>query len=158
MCVNVLRRRTTFPQQLNKLQCSIWCMKEKDQESMRIKYVPPLDLAYPYEIAKIPAFLDALGDKTCPDDINDIIECYNVVQYLNDGLSSLALDSDVNDRYLSFGPKFYRKIDIFFKSPISEDIDSFKNADPIYHEGSLFSCWGNMVRLVVGRTLSSVSR
>ena len=24
--------------------------------------------------------------------------------------------------------------------------------------GSLFSCWENMVRLVVGRTLSSVSR
>ena len=30
----------------------------------------------------------------------------------------------------------------------------------VFHvkRGSLFSCWGNMVRLVVGRTLSSVSR
>ena len=26
------------------------------------------------------------------------------------------------------------------------------------YQGSLFSCWGNRVRLVVGRTLSSVSR
>ena len=75
-------------------------MKKKDQELMRIKYVPSSDRAYSCEIAKIPAFLDALADKTCPDDINDIIECYNVVQYLNlnDGLSPLALDNDVNDR------------------------------------------------------------
>ena len=28
----------------------------------------------------------------------------------------------------------------------------------ILDPGSLFSCWENMVRLVVGRTLSSVSR
>lgn len=115
-----LRSRTTFPQHLNKLQCSIWCMKKKDQELMRIKYVPSADRAYSYEIAKIPAFLDALADKTCPDDINDIIECYNVVQYLN----------DVNDHYLSFKPELYRKI----KSIVSEDIDFFKNADPIYYE------------------------
>jgi len=138
MCVNALRRRTTFPQQLNKLQCSIWCMKEKDQELMRIKYVPPLDLAYPYEIAKIPAFLDALADKTCPDDINNIIEYYNVVQYLNDGLSPLALDSDVDDHYSSFTPELYRKIGAFFKDIVSEDIDFFKNTDPIYYEELFF--------------------
>ena len=28
----------------------------------------------------------------------------------------------------------------------------------LVEKGSLFSCWGNRVRLVVGRTLSSVSR
>ena len=111
-------------------------MKKKDQELMRIKYVPSSDRAYSCEIAKIPAFLDALADKTCPDDINDIIECYNVVQYLNlnDGLSPLALDNDVNDRYLSFNPELHRKIAAFFKSIVSEGIDFFKNADPIYYE------------------------
>ena len=109
-------------------------MEEKDQELMRIKYVPPLNLIYSYKIAKIPAFLDTLADKTCPDDINDIIEYYNVVQYLNDGLSPLALDSDANDHYLSFKPEFYRKIAIFFKSIVSEDIDFFKKTNPIYYE------------------------
>ena len=109
-------------------------MEEKDQELMRIKYVPPLNLIYSYKIAKIPAFLDTLADKTCPDDINDIIEYYNVVQYLNDGLSPLALDSDANDHYLSFKPEFYRKIATFFKSIVSEDIDFFKKTNPIYYE------------------------
>jgi len=33
-----------------------------------------------------------------------------------------------------------------------------KNWDLLVIHRSLFSCWGNMVRLVVGRTLSSVSR
>ena len=32
------------------------------------------------------------------------------------------------------------------------------NDEDFDNPGSLFSCWGNMVRLVVGRTLSSVSR
>ena len=122
MCVNALRRRTTFPQQLNKLQCSIWCMKEKDQESMRIKYVPPLDLAYPYEIAKIPAFLDALGDKTCPDDINDIIECNNVAKYLGEGSLPSELEEEKRSRYLKQKGSLYRRVKLiqaFLNRPLT---------------------------------------
>ena len=60
-------------------------MKEADQEHVRIKYFSLPDLAYFFNVAKIPKLLDTLDNKTCPDDINDIINYYNAALYLADG-------------------------------------------------------------------------
>ena len=71
-------------------------MNEVDQKNGRIKYFPPSHFAYPFYIAKIPMFLDALGDKTCKkeDDINDIIEYYNVARYLEEGYLPPKLEEE----------------------------------------------------------------
>ena len=99
-------------------------MNEVDQKNGRIKYFPPSHFAYPFYIAKIPMFLDALGDKTRKkeDGINDIIECYNVARYIEEGYLPPKLEEEERSRYLKQKGALHCRIKGFFYDLVTDMI------------------------------------
>lgn len=109
-------------------------MNEVDQKNGRIKYFPPSHFAYPFYIAKIPMFLDALGDKTRKkeDDINDIIECYNVARYLEEGYLPPKLEEEERSRYLKQKGALRCRIKSFFDSVDTDNLSILEKCDAGY--------------------------
>ena len=109
-------------------------MNEVDQKNGRIKYFPPSHFAYPFYIAKIPMFLDALGDKTYKkeDDINDIIEYYNVARYLEEGYLPPKLEEEERSRYLKQKGALRRRIKSFFDSVDTDNLSILEKCDAGY--------------------------
>lgn len=109
-------------------------MNEVDQKNGRIKYFPPSHFAYPFYIAKIPMFLDALVDKTCKkeDDINDIIECYNVARYLEEDYLPPKLEEEERSRYLKQKGALRCRIKSFFDSVDTDNLNILEKCDAGY--------------------------
>ena len=109
-------------------------MNEVDQKNGRIKYFPPSHFAYPFYIAKIPMFLDALGDKTRKkeDGINDIIECYNVARYLEEGYLPPKLEEEERSRYLKQKGALHCRIKSFFDSVDTDNLSILEKCDAGY--------------------------
>jgi len=115
-------------------------MNEVDQKSGRIKYFPSSHFARPSNIAKIPMFLDALGDKTCPDNINDIIECNNVAKYLGEGSLPSELEEEKRSRYLKQKGSLYRRVKEFFNLINKDNFILLEKSDIGYfNHDALFS-------------------
>ena len=104
-------------------------MNEVDQKSGRIKYFPSSHFAHLSNIAKIPMFLDALGDKTCPDNINDIIEYDNVARYLKEGYLPPELEEEERSRYLKQKGPLYCRIKSFFDSVDRDNLSILEKCD-----------------------------
>ena len=108
-------------------------MKEADQEHVRIKYFPLPDLAYFFNVAEIPKLLDALDNKTCPDDINDIISYYNTFLYLADGFLPSELKEEEKRHYLKKQKgSLYRRIEHYFDSINKDNFILLEKCDARY--------------------------
>ena len=112
-------------------------MKEADQEHVRIKYFPLPDLAYFFNVAEIPKLLDALDNKTCPDDINDIISYYNIFLYLADS----SLPPELKRHYLKQKGSLCRRIKHYFNSINKDNFILLEKCDAWYlkYDDDLFS-------------------
>ena len=112
-------------------------MKEADQEHVRIKYFPLPDLAYFFNVAEIPKLLDALDNKTCPDDINDIISYYNIFLYLADS----SLPPELKRHYLKQKGSLYCRIEHYFNSINKDNFILLEKCDAWYlkYDDDLFS-------------------
>lgn len=85
-------------------------------------------------------FLDALGDKTCPDNINDIIECNNVAKYLGEGSLPSELEEEKRSRYLKQKGSLYRRVKEFFNLINKDNFILLEKSDIGYfNHDALFS-------------------
>lgn len=116
-------------------------MKEADQEHVRIKYFSLPDLAYFFNVAKIPKLLDTLDNKTCPDDINDIINYYNAALYLADGPLLPELKEEEKRHYRKQIGSLYRRIEHYFDSINKDNFILLEKCDAWYlkYDDDLFS-------------------
>ena len=88
-------------------------------------------------------FLDALSDKICKkdDDINDIIEYYNVARYLNKGYLPPKLEEEERSRYLKQKGPLYCRVKSFFDSVDADNLSILEKCDVRYfdYDDDLFS-------------------
>ena len=79
----------------------------------RIKYYPPNDLCHYYYIKNISNFISNTFDKEKTySDINDIMELYNVIKYIDD--KSITFPSDIKNSLSDFKQIANKKIALFF--------------------------------------------
>lgn len=86
----------------------------------RIKYYPPNDLCHYYYIKNISNFISNTFDKEKTySDINDIMELYNVIKYIDD--KSIPFPSDIKNSLSVFKQIANKKIAMFFNKILTND-------------------------------------
>lgn len=82
----------------------------------RIKYYGLRDLATSFYSKQVIEALDVFDESKELKDINDVLELYNVLQYVEDLALPRSLDQSKIDQYIAMKPKLHKAIAIFFNS------------------------------------------
>lgn len=100
----------------------------------RIKYYPPNDLCHYNYIKNISNFISNTFDKEKTySDINDIMELYNVIKYIDD--KSIPFSSDIKNSLSDFKQIANKKIAMFFNKILTNDNfhENYSKLDVFYH-------------------------
>ena len=100
----------------------------------RIKYYPTNDLCHYNYIKNISNFISNTFDKEKTySDINDIMELYNVIKYIDD--KSIPFSSDIKNSLSDFKQIANKKIAMFFNKILTNDNfhENYSKLDVVYH-------------------------
>ena len=101
----------------------------------RIKYYPSNDLCHYYYAENIPNFISNTFDKEKTySDINDIIEFYNIIKYIDD--KSISFPSDIKNSLSSFKQIANKQIALFFNKALTNNnfYENYSKLDVLYRD------------------------
>lgn len=101
----------------------------------RIKYYPSNDLCHYYYAENIPNFISNTFDKEKTySDINDIMEFYNIIKYIDD--KSISFPSDIKNSLSSFKQIANKQIALFFNKALTNNnfYENYSKLDVLYRD------------------------
>ncbi len=89
---------------------------EAPELERRIKYYGLRDLATSFYLKQVTETLENFDENRVYDDVNDVLELYNVLQYVEDLALPRSLKQSKMDQYVAMKPKIHKTIATFFNS------------------------------------------